>query len=594
MRPSEPVDDPNDAVTPPEQADEPEREAEAEEPQEAQSEKKSKGPSPAQQLIEIALKEYRLVRSEDARTYAIPHSGGVALPLRSKKGLRAALANSLYNRTGIVATGGVLGDCLTILEGAAADLPTEPVFLRMASHEGRIVVDIGSPAGRAIVITPDGWSVEGASPVIFRRSDLSLRFVEPQPGGSLEKLRALVNLSESDFRLAVGWVVAGYFEAIPHPILFIQGEQGTAKSSLMRLLMTLIDPQPAAERSLPTDKRQWGIFGRASWSLGFDNVTVIPDEMSNALAKGATGEAVFQRELHSDEDIIIFAFRRVLAINTIALKHEMANDLADRILMLEPEVITERLSEEELARRRAEAMPPAFGAVLDLVSGVLKHLPHVTVPNPPRMADFTRILAALDQVTGWNTLKDYMAKVKQVGMTQIEGDTLALALYYLADRSEARPRPHRLRGQLQRTARRAHRDLQRPQPRGQRPARRVSRARQEGPRDRPPAQGRHRRARTTPHRRQAPNPASRRSRASRKPSPQGSSPPLKRKKRDLLSLPSPRPGTAGQRHDSTLSTAVTCRHLPSPPARLPSQRAALVTALLSQHQARSKPRNRPE
>ena len=249
----------------------------------------------------------------------------------------------------------------------------------------------------------------------------------------------------------------------------------------------------------------------------------------------------------------------------------MANDLADRIVMLEPEVITERLSEEELARRRAEALPPAFGAVLDLVSAVLKHLPNIEVPEPPRMADFARILAALDQATGWTTLQNYMAKVKQVGMTQIEGNTLALALYYLADRGSTRPDRIAFEGSSSELLAELNGiSTVRSRPRRQRPARRLCRARQEGPRDRPVvAQGRHRRARTPAHRRQAPHPRhADPTRAGHQRA--GVFPSFLKERRDLPSLPSLRPETAGQPHDSTLGAAVMCRHLPSPPASLSS------------------------
>jgi hypothetical protein len=394
---------------------------------------KDKGPSPAQRLVEIALNEYDLVRTPDARTYAVPKAGGHALAVASKKGLRAVLAITLHRRFGIVPSGSALSDCLMVLEGEAASLPKQEVYLRMGAHQGQIVVDLGTATGHVVLVTPDGWRIEGKSPIIFRRTDVTLAYPEPVRGGTLDQLRALVNLTESDFRLAVGWVVCAFFEGFGHPILFIQGEQGTAKSHLMRTLLALIDPQPAAERTLPSDKREWGIFGRASWALGFDNVTNIQD-MSDALCKGATGEAVFQRELHSDEDIILFAFRRVLALTTIALKHEMANDFSERVLIIEPEVITTRRTDQDVNTQRTETLPQILGAILDLVAQVLKHLPDVQATNLPRMADFARILAALDAATGWNTLPDYRNKVAVTGMNQIEGDTLARTVYFLGQR----------------------------------------------------------------------------------------------------------------------------------------------------------------
>jgi hypothetical protein len=389
----------------------------------------------AQLLTAMAEDTYRLIRSTDGRTYAVPRLGpNIAVPLASKggNGVRAKLAASLRRRTGKVASASALADCINVLEGEAAELDPQPVCLRVGRHGDAIVADIGTETGQCITITADGWAVRADSPVIFRRSELTHPLPDPARGGSLDGLRALINLPDDDYRLAVGWVVAAYFTGIPHPILLVQGEQGTAKSNLIRSLLALIDPQPAADREPPADKREWAIFARASWAFSFDNVTEIPDWLSNSLCKGVTGDAVLQRVLHSDEDIMVFAFQRVIAITTIAIRHDLAGDLADRMLLVEPDVLEHRLTEEQVRATRDAVLPAALGAVLDLVAAVLRELPTAAVPGPPRMADFARVLAALDAATGWDTLASYRAKVAAMSVSLIEGSTLARALYRLA------------------------------------------------------------------------------------------------------------------------------------------------------------------
>jgi len=396
---------------------------------------KGKGPSQAQILVSMAEDTYRLIRADDGRAYGVPRMGPrIAVPLasRSESSLRARLAASLHRQTGQVASSSSLSDALTVLMGEAADLEPVPVWLRVARHDNAVVIDMGTETGQCITITPAGWAIEPVSPVIFRRSELTHPLAQPERGGTLDALRTLINLPEEDYQLAIAWVVAAYFTGIPHPILLIQGEQGTAKSSLIRTLLALIDPQPAAERTPPKDNREWAIFGRASWAFCYDNVTEIPSWLSNALCKGVTGDAVLQRVLHSDEDIGVYAFQRVIALTTIAISHELAGDLADRTLLIEPEVIEVRRTETEVAAARAAALPAAVGAVLDLVAGVLRELPHAVVDSAPRMADFAQVLAALDTATGWDTLACYRAKVADMALSQIEGSTLARAIYRLA------------------------------------------------------------------------------------------------------------------------------------------------------------------
>jgi hypothetical protein len=394
-----------------------------------------KGPSQAQLLMAMAEDTYRLIRSTDGRAYAVPKLGPqIAVPLASRSGnsIRARLAASLHRQTGKVASASALADCITVLDGEASELDPRPVWLRVGQHHDTVVVDMGTETGQCITITPRGWAVETDSPVIFRRSELTHPLVTPERGGTLDPLRSLVNLPEEDYRLAIAWVVAAYLTGIPHPILLVQGEQGTAKSNLIRTLLALVDPQPAADRTPPRDQREWAIFARASWAFSFDNITDIPPWLSNALCKGVTGDAVLQRVLHSDEDIGVYSFQRVIALTTIAIKHDVAGDLADRILLVEPEVIEVRRTETDITAARAAALPAALGAILDLVAGVLRELPATAVDNAPRMADFAKLLAALDAVTGWGTLGSYRAKVATLALSLIEGNTLAYAIYRLA------------------------------------------------------------------------------------------------------------------------------------------------------------------
>ena len=112
--------------------------------------------------------------------------------------------------------------------------------------------------------------------------------------------------------------------------------------------------------------------------------------LSNALCNGVTGDAVFQRVLHSDEDISVYYFQRVIALTTIAIRHDVADDLTDRIPLVEPEVIEVRRTEVDITAARAAALPAGLGAALDLVAGVLRELPGTAVDNAPRMADFPR------------------------------------------------------------------------------------------------------------------------------------------------------------------------------------------------------------
>ena len=49
-------------------------------------------------------------------------------------------------------------------------------------------------------------------------------------------LRSYVNLAEPDFRLMIGWLTAALRPVGPYPVLVLNGEQASGKSTLARIL----------------------------------------------------------------------------------------------------------------------------------------------------------------------------------------------------------------------------------------------------------------------------------------------------------------------------------------------------------------------
>lgn len=398
------------------------------------SDDKEKGPSQATRLVELANAGYRTVAGDDGKTYAVALDGArIALPLRGENGLRLRLASAYYAETGSAAGSSALADALTVLEGQAMDTTTEPVALRVARHENSLVLDLGHPDGQCIVITPGEWHLEPESPVLFRRTRLTSALPIPSrtPGG-LAKLHDLLNVSESGFRLMVAWLVASMFPDIAHPILTIAGEQGTAKSTCGRLLVSLVDDSPAPLRTPPKDAGSWPAQAAASWTVMLDNISTIAPWMSDLLCKAVTGDGMVTRALYTDDDVNVLSFRRVLGMTTIDAG-ALRGDLAERILLteLDPIPASQRRTEEEVNTLFEQIRPAVLGAVLDQTAAVLAALPTVKVEELPRLADFARILAALDhvnQAASWTTLADYTALADELTEAVIEADPFADAV----------------------------------------------------------------------------------------------------------------------------------------------------------------------
>lgn len=365
--------------------------------------------SVATKLVELAQAHYRLGMGPDRRSFAVARRGpNVAHPVGGARGLEPELAERYFQETGKVAAGAALTDALRTLDGLGRRSEPELVFLRVGTDGDEVVIDLGDTSGRCIVVGPTGWRVHSTSPVLFRRSDLTGVLPEPQRGGSVELLRQHLNVATEDWPLLLGWFVAALLPAMPHPILFLRGEQGTGKTSAARCLVALVDASPSPVQPAPRDLDRWALLASNAWIIALDNLTSIAADMSDALCRAVTGDGLIRRELYTNDGLVVSTFRRPIILTAIA-PGAIKGDLAERCIDVELERIDpgRRTTQQELDAAFAKDRPFILGALLDLTAKVLAALPTVRLASTPRMADFARLLAAFDAVTGSRSLDRY-------------------------------------------------------------------------------------------------------------------------------------------------------------------------------------------
>jgi len=139
-------------------------------------------------------------------------------------------------------------------------------------------------------------------------------------------------------------------------------------------------------------------------SIALDNLSHLPDWLSDGLCCLATGSGFATRQLYTDAEEAIFAARRPVVLNGI---EEVATrgDLLDRAITLYLPTIPEdqRKDEKVFWREFEEARPQIRGALLDAVSTALRQLPSITLDRKPRMADFALWACAAAGICGWST-----------------------------------------------------------------------------------------------------------------------------------------------------------------------------------------------
>jgi hypothetical protein len=359
----------------------------------------------AGKLTADVAKEIELFHTSDQQAYATLTVGDhrETWPVRSR-GFRLWLSRKFFEKWGKTPGSQALTDAANVLEGKAIFEGAEhPVFTRVAALGGTIYLDLADDRWRAVEIDAIGWRVVADPPVKFRRARGMLSLPVPIEGGTLADLRKFVNVrTDEDWRPIVGWLIGACRPRGPYAILIVHGEQGSAKSTLARILRALLDPNEAAIRSAPRDERDLAIAAANGWCLAFDNISHIPDWLSDAYCRLATGGGFATRTLYENDEETIFNSQRPLIINGI---EEIATrgDLLDRAIIDYLPTIPEakRRTEAELWDAFERARPGILGELLTVVSTALRGEVATVLPRLPRMADFARWVTAAAPALGW-------------------------------------------------------------------------------------------------------------------------------------------------------------------------------------------------
>ena len=338
-------------------------------------------------------------------------------PLGSKS-LRAWLSRRFHQAYGRAAGGQALRDALEVLIGRALfEGPECPVSVRIAGDGRDIYLDLGDPLWQAVRITATGWEIVADPPVRFRRPKGLLRLPGPTRGGSVEQLRRFVNVRDDDgdsqWRLFVACLLAAFRPTGPYPILAFNGEHGSAKSTSAKIHRRLIDPNKSATRTAPRDERDLAIAATNGAVISLDNLSIVPDWLSDTLCRVSTGLGFSTRTLYENDEETLFDACRPIVINGIGVLGTRS-DLLDRTIELDlPRIPDDRRQDEASFWSAFEREQPAIlGALLDAVAGAIARVDQVRLERAPRMADFARWVVAAEPALGWpagSFLKAYTA-----------------------------------------------------------------------------------------------------------------------------------------------------------------------------------------
>ena len=345
-------------------------------------------------LVERAGVE--MFHDERGEAYAaVPLPEGRRILSLASRDFRSWLRRLGWTRMRKALCGEVVSTARAVLEGMARfDGPERPLQVRSAWSDGAIWCDLDGQ--KAVRVAPGSWEVVSKPPILFRSFPHQRALPVPAKGGDPWRILGFVNMRDQKAGLLlVCYLVAAMVPGVPVPALLVHGLQGTAKTTLLKVVKRVLDPSAVAVRGSVRDPAEFAQAAFQNRVLFFDNLSSLPQWLSDALCRTVTGEGYSKRTLYTDEDTTVFEYMRAIGLSGINLVASRA-DLLDRsiILALDPIPPECRREERDFWAEFDEALPEILGGLFDALAEAMRIAPDLQLARLPRMADFARWGAA--------------------------------------------------------------------------------------------------------------------------------------------------------------------------------------------------------
>jgi hypothetical protein len=373
----------------------------------ARREEKEEGGSQADRLVEVICNDPTITLFHDELNigyikFAI--SGHKEILPIGGSAFKNWLAKSFYDLHKKTLNPNVLATALQTIagqarfEGEAVELHT-----RVAMIEDTIWYDLANKEWETVKITAEGWNIIDNPPTIFKRQQHQATQAHPVSGGDIRSILQFVNITDEGQQLLFLVLLVSYFiPDFPHPLCYVYGPQGSAKSTISKIVRKLVDPSRMEVLSLPKKEEELVQVLSHHYMLFFDNVGHISDSLGDLLCRAVTGSGFSKRQLYTDDDDVIYTIQANIGINGINLTSSKP-DLLERSILFELRRVekNERREESELIKEFERERPQILGSIFDAIAKGLASKPSIHVDALPRMADFALWGCALAEAMGY-------------------------------------------------------------------------------------------------------------------------------------------------------------------------------------------------
>ncbi len=314
---------------------------------------------------------------------------------------------------------------------------SEILYNRWAFVNGELYFDMGDWQN-VVYITSTGWQISKESPIHFRKFAHHKVQIDPVNTGDLRLLLNYVNLLNEDEKLLLlCHIPALCFPDYPRAALVTSGSAGAAKTTLLRLILSLVDPSETDVLRFQHDPKEIAQQAYKHYCLFYDNLSSLSTDQSDFLCAIVTGLSFSKRQLYSDDTDILWKIRGALGLSGVTLV-PTRSDLLSRSLILTLESIPDgnRLPEGKFWQDFEIDKPKILAGLFDVLSKILAS--KLILTQLPRMADYALIATKAAVALGYTAnqyLNAFSTNIGRQNDTVIEASPVAQTiLRFMEDR----------------------------------------------------------------------------------------------------------------------------------------------------------------
>lgn len=392
-------------------------------------------------ILQIALNDCTFFHDQYDEPHAYIDMGGYfEIQPISSRFFKRWLAGQVWHIHGQVMNNDVFRNVKNILEGQSLFAGKKiELHNRVAWGNDSIFYDLSNENWEIVKITESGWDIEN-NVIKFRRYTHQTPQARPPQAkkGDVTRVLKYLNLKNDDDKLlSLVLLISSFIPDIPHPYPDLYGDKGSAKTTFFKIFKKLIDPSLLETLTLPTNQNELLQQISHHWCAYYDNVSDIKDWQSNCLCRAVTGDGLSKRALYTNDEDVIYNYKRCIGLNGINISAEKP-DLLDRGVLIELERIpkNKRKADKTFFEEFEKDRPIILGGIFNILSKAMKIKKKLKFTELPRMADFAEWGEAISQALGYKKkvfLVAYFSNIGSQNIEALESHSIGLCLLRLME-----------------------------------------------------------------------------------------------------------------------------------------------------------------